>query len=162
MQWQEVIDNPYLKNLPFKIELNKWGKIEMSPASNRHAFLQARMAQIIRAAIGRGETLTEASIQTGNGVRVPDVVWASEDFLSRHGWETPFSSAPELCVEIVSPSNSRGEMLEKIRLYLEAGAAEVWLLNEAGHLEIENGEGVCADSLLAPGIGQLLAELTQK
>lgn len=36
MQWSEVITNPFLKNLPFKIELNKWGKIEMSPASNQH------------------------------------------------------------------------------------------------------------------------------
>lgn len=48
MQWQEVIDNPYLKNLPFKIELNRWGRIEMSPASNRHALLQSRLAQSVR------------------------------------------------------------------------------------------------------------------
>ena len=30
MLWSEVITNPYLKNLPFKIELNRYGKIEMS------------------------------------------------------------------------------------------------------------------------------------
>ena len=27
MEWQQVINNPLLQNLPFKIELNKWGKI---------------------------------------------------------------------------------------------------------------------------------------
>ena len=35
MQWQEVIAHPSLQDLPFKIELNEYGKIEMSPASNR-------------------------------------------------------------------------------------------------------------------------------
>jgi len=24
MEWAEVINNPFLKDLPFKIELNKW------------------------------------------------------------------------------------------------------------------------------------------
>ncbi len=31
MQWSELIDNPYFKNLPFKIELNRYGKVEMTP-----------------------------------------------------------------------------------------------------------------------------------
>ena len=159
MQWQDVLDNPYLKNLPFKIELNKWGKIEMSPASNRHALLQSRLAQLLRAAVGSGETLTEASIQTSEGVRVPDVVWASDEFLARHDFETPFMAAPEICVEIVSPSNSRGEMLEKIRLYLQAGATEVWLYSEAGKLEVEDAEGAHTDSKLVPGIEGRMAVL---
>jgi len=30
MEWAEVVDNPLLQDLPFKIELNKWGKILMS------------------------------------------------------------------------------------------------------------------------------------
>ena len=29
MTWQEVIYSPYLQNLPFKIELSKWGKVEI-------------------------------------------------------------------------------------------------------------------------------------
>lgn len=33
MRWSEVIDNPVLQNLPFKIELNRFGNILMSPAS---------------------------------------------------------------------------------------------------------------------------------
>lgn len=37
MEWASVISNPLLQNLPFKIELNKWGKILMSPASNSQA-----------------------------------------------------------------------------------------------------------------------------
>ncbi len=71
MQWQEVIDNPYLKNLPFKIELNRWGNIEMSPASNRHAFIQSQLAQLIRACIGKGETLTECAYKPPTACACP-------------------------------------------------------------------------------------------
>ena len=156
MQWQEVIDNPNLKNLPFKIELNRWGRVEMSPASNWHALLRSRLAQWIRAALNHGETLTEASVQTTDGVRVPDVVWASADFLAEQNFNTPFTRAPSICVEIISPGNTRLEMLEKTRLYLEAGAVEVWLVSEAGQLEVEDIEGARNDSRLLPGIGEIL------
>jgi hypothetical protein len=47
MQWSEVIDNPYFKNLPFKIELNRYGKIEMTPASNKHGRLQLHIGTFL-------------------------------------------------------------------------------------------------------------------
>ena len=43
MLWNDVINSPYLRDLPFKIELNKWGKIEMSPASNVHGHQQGKI-----------------------------------------------------------------------------------------------------------------------
>jgi hypothetical protein len=46
MQWSEVIDNPYFKDLPFKIELNRYGKVEMTPASNKHGRLQFHIGDI--------------------------------------------------------------------------------------------------------------------
>ncbi len=39
--------------------------------------------------------------------------------------KTPYPKAPEICVEVKSPANSKIEMDEKIRLYLEKGALEV-------------------------------------
>jgi len=33
LRWAEVMRDPSLQNLPYKIELNARGKIEMSPAS---------------------------------------------------------------------------------------------------------------------------------
>ena len=46
MQWSEVIDNPYLRNLPFKIELNQFGQVLMSPASNLHGSIQAKVTSL--------------------------------------------------------------------------------------------------------------------
>ena len=44
MQLSEVLNDPSLKNLPYKIELNEYGQIVMSPASNKHGLLQAEIA----------------------------------------------------------------------------------------------------------------------
>ena len=132
MQWSEVITDPSLRDLPYKIELNKWGIIEMSPASNWHALTQGKLVGLLRAFFQFGEVLVECSIQTSDGVRVPDVAWCSDEFLRIHGEVTPFPKAPELCIEVVSPSNSRHEMERKIGLFLEAGAQEVWLVSREG------------------------------
>ncbi len=49
MTWADVMANPYLQDLPFKIELNKWGRIEMSPASNEHGEMYTKAALYIEA-----------------------------------------------------------------------------------------------------------------
>lgn len=145
MEWSEVIADPTLQDLPYKIELNKWGVIEMSPASNWHALTQGRLVGLLRGYFQFGEVLVECSVQTSDGVRVPDVAWSSDEFIDAHGEETPFTSAPELCIEVVSPSNSRPEMERKIGLFLEAGAREVWLVTRDG-FEFYGPEGRRAHS----------------
>lgn len=142
MDWTSVINNPLLKELPFKIELDKWGRILMSPASNNHGHLQFETGAKIRDAMqGRGKIIMECSIQTSQGVKVADVAWASDAFIAEYGFATPYPKAPEICVEIVSPSNSKGEMDEKIDLYLAKGAQEVWIVNEQGVTKYYRHEG---------------------
>jgi Uma2 family endonuclease len=48
--------------------------------------------------------------------------------MAARGFETPYARAPEICVEVTSPSNSRTEMREKIDAYLASGANELWLV----------------------------------
>ena len=105
MLWSEVIASPYLQNLPFKIELNKWGNIEMSPASNKRGKLQGDVCTELRKKKG-GVVISQCSIQTTEGVKVADVAWISNALYKRLGDETPYSQCPEICVEIKSPSNS--------------------------------------------------------
>ena len=142
MDWSSAINNPFLKDLPFKIELDKWGKILMSPASNNHGSLQFETGARIRdAKKGRGKVITECSIQTSQGVKVADVAWASDSFIEKFGFETPYKRAPEICVEVVSPSNFQGEIDEKIALYLSKGAHEVWIVSEGGKTKYYTYEG---------------------
>ena len=126
MTWQEVIDNPYLQNLPFKIELSKWGKVEISPASNLHGQRQGEIYTQLRKKRG-GIVIAERSIQTDDGVRVADVAWISNALYAQFGMQTPYPQSPELCVEIMSPINTWAEMHMKAGLYLKAGAKEVWI-----------------------------------
>ena len=141
MEWAEVLADPSLRNLPYKIELDHFGRIVMSPASNRHGRLQARLVRMLAQVFEDGEIVTECAVSTPAGVKVADVAWASPDFARRHGDATPFPETPDLCVEIVSPSNTAAEMAEKTRLYLNGGAREVWLVREDGTLGIHGPEG---------------------
>ena len=47
-----------------------------------------------------------------------------------------FRVAPDVCVEVLSPANTRPEMAAKTAAYLAAGAREVWLVGEDGVREI--------------------------
>jgi Uma2 family endonuclease len=132
MQWSEVINNPYLQDLPFKIELNRYGKIEMAPITNKRGRLKAQIGTVLDSKLKQGITVLGCSIQTTEGVKVADVAWASKDYIKQHGYETPYTQAPEICIEIVSPSNSKEEMAMKVQLYLQAGATEVWIVWENG------------------------------
>ena len=83
----------------------------------------------------------ECSIQTADGVKVADVAWASDAFIEEFGYSTPYRKAPEICVEITSPSNSKGEIEEKVQLYLAKGAHEVWVVNEKDKTTYYSHEG---------------------
>ena len=141
MEWAEVVDNPLLQDLPFKIELNKWGKILMSPASNQHGHIQADLAYEFRKKLPKGKVIIECSIKTQDGVKVADVAWASDEFITLYGFDTPYLVAPEICVEVISPSNSKKEMSEKMRLYFDQGAKEVWLCDQQGDITYYSPSG---------------------
>lgn len=66
--------------------------------------------------------ITKCSIQISDDVKVAEVAWASTTFIAEFGYATSYPKAPELCVEIVSPSNSKQEISEKVELYLAKGA----------------------------------------
>jgi Uma2 family endonuclease len=135
MTWADVMASPYLKDLPFKIELNKWGKIEMSPASSEHGTVQFAVGKELDRRPG-GHVLVECSIATTDGVRVADVAWISDERLRQMGQVTPYPRAPEICVEVMSPSHSWAEMEMKAALYLEAGAEEVWIASLDGQRRV--------------------------
>ena len=94
----------------------------------------------------KGSVLTQCPIATDVGVRVPDVAWGSNAFFARHGDTTPLPQAPEICVEVRSRSNSDEEMEAKRQAYLAAGAIEVWIVSEAGSVEIFDASGRCEAS----------------
>ncbi len=130
-----------MQDLPGKIELNGLGVIEMSPATNRHGMVQAAIAQALGLQLPKGTAIVECCVSTGDGVRVPDVAWASAAFIAQQGDNSPFAAAPEICVEVRSKSNTDDEMAYKTRLYLQAGAREVWIVSDTGVMQVFSVQG---------------------
>jgi len=162
MQWSEVLANQHFKDLPFKIELNEFGKILMTPRSNLQGFIQARIAATLLNDMPEGEVITECSIETSGGIKVADVVWASTAFMAEFGYDTPYKKAPELCVEIVSPSNSKKEMKQKTELYLAKGAQEIWVVYENTKVDIFTHTGKQSESQFSASLVEtILQQLKQ-
>ena len=152
MNWQQAIANPFLKNLPFKVELNKFGQVLMSPVGNIHGIIKGEVSYSVRQRMKKGTAIMECAIKTSDGVKVADVAWASEEFMLVHGKESPFKAAPELCVEIFSPGNSKKEIEYKTELYFAQGALEVWIVTDKRKLTFHGPEGGMKASRLIPGI----------
>jgi Uma2 family endonuclease len=126
VRYRDLCDDPCLANVPGKIELDVWGRMLMTPPSTYHGLLQGRLCQRL-AALG-GEPLGEIAIATPMGLFVTDAAWASKEFIKQNRGETPLMRAPEICIEVASPSNSVKELQEKTAAYLAAGAEEVWVV----------------------------------
>lgn len=157
MRWSQLCTDKNLQDIPYKIELDAQDNIIMSPASNRHGNLQTKIAFHLMITMQNGTVLTECSIGTTQGVKVADVAWVSAQFLARNRGKTPYPEAPELCVEIRSPSNTHQEMLEKRKLYFEKGAQEYWVCDEEGHIAFYDHSGEIIISTLFP---QMPKEMT--
>jgi Uma2 family endonuclease len=100
-----------------------------------HATTQAEIAHLLKTLLPEGIVATECPISTADGVKAADVAWLAANRRA----ETEnicLTVAPEICVEIMLPSNTREEVLEKAALYFEAGAKEVWICNALGHMEL--------------------------
>lgn len=150
MTWQEVCDDKTLQDLPFKIELNRWGNIEMSPHRRQHGLMQGRISARLAKLLSKGEIIVECAVDTSDGVRVPDVAWASTDRWNSMSDSASCSVAPELCVEVISASNTAEEMAHKRKLYFEAGAEEVWFCDEKGAVTFFSPKGGRNRSRLCP------------
>jgi hypothetical protein len=98
MKWQEVCENKYLHDLPFKIELNRFGQIVMSPAKKKHSVYQGEIEYLLRRLKQCGKVFPECPIQTTDNVKVADVVWMSTERYQQTEDEEVLSIAPEICV----------------------------------------------------------------
>ena len=150
MKWEEVCEDQQLQNLPFKIELNKWGQIVMSPVKIKHSFYQGRIQRLLESLLQTGEVMPECAINTSDGVKVADVVWCSDERFDQIQDEVSASIAPEICIEVKSIGNTLEEMEFKKKLYFEAQAMEVWICNEQGEITFYNQQNELTQSLLVP------------
>jgi len=150
MEWSEICENPIFKDMPFKFETNEWGKIVMTPASNKHGYYQASIIEMFVKLVEGGRTISECSIKTSGGVKVADVAWGSYAFFKRNKFDNPYLESPEIVIEILSPSNTLQEMNEKKELYFARGAREFWVCDEDGAIRFYNYRAQISSSEIIP------------
>ena len=150
-RWQEIVDDPALRDLPYKVETNERGQILLSPHSNRHSYRQAAVRDLLQKYAPDGLAVPEFALTTRQGVKSPDIVWMSANRRQEmDATGDPATLAPEICVDIMSESNTAAEMDEKRRLYREIGAEEVWFVDTDGRIRFYREEEMDA-SEVAPG-----------
>jgi Uma2 family endonuclease len=62
-------------------------------------------------------------------VRAADLIFISHERYARWGNATYLDVAPELVVEVMSPTDRRSDVLEKVGDYLSAGVDRVWVVD---------------------------------
>jgi Uma2 family endonuclease len=132
-RWAELLADPELARFEGRIETDRHGHIIMSPPpAPSHGSFQSEISHLLRNLMPQGRVLTECPISTADGVKAADVAWASPECMRELGNRVCFPKSPEICVEVLSPGNTEAEIQEKMALYFDAGAIEVWLCAESG------------------------------
>ena len=121
---------------------------------------------------GQSQALLEAGYilsLTPLTVRQPDVYVLTKERIRSTAPDGYFEGAPEIAIEIVSPSDSAEYLERKVRDYLELGSTEVWVLypttkhihvfSRTGLLKLFTEEQAIESPDLLPGFSVKVADL---
>ena len=152
-RWQAVCADSSMHSRAERIETNRYGQIVMMPPPGfSHSTRQSCIFAHLLSAFPTGAAV-EVAVLTADGVKGIDVAWISEGRVKRGLKADVLTIAPEICVEVISPGNTKQEMEDKRALYFGAGAEEVWLCDEKGalHFYLKGEPEVAAkSSMLCP------------
>ena len=128
-----------------RYELRHGEPVQMPPPNRAHYLVQLRMQQALSTFAGKaGVVGTEMPFRP-----LPEFEYWVADvaFVSQIRWEqTPrerhLDGAPDLVVEVLSPSNTAAEILDRRNVCLESGAREFWLVDiEHRQVEVSTPDG---------------------
>ncbi len=135
-RWGELLADRELAKIEGRIETDRHGHIIMSPPpAPSHGSFQSEIGYLLKTFFPKGRVITECPISTADGVKAADVAWASPQCMRDLGNRVCFPRSPEICVEVLSPSNTPTEIKEKMALYFDAGAKEVWVCTGLGAMQ---------------------------
>ena len=136
-RWSQLRTDPLivqeLAKFEGRVETDRHGHIIMYPPPGfSHGSYQSEIAYLLRTLLPEGRVATESPISTADGMKGADVIWVSRARMAVTNRKNCLTKAPEICVEVLSPDNTRSEMAEKKALYFAAGAKEVWHCDRSG------------------------------
>ena len=153
--------------------------VELSPVNDEHSGIASNIDTAFNN-YSRRHGFGQAGVEAGyivlsgpDTVRGPDVSFRLVPRDRRRQSAGFLSGAPDIAVEVVSPSNTTATVARKVREYLAAGSQRVWVVYSAtrtasrrviihhadGRVITYTGDDVIADEELLPGFSLPLAEI---
>jgi Uma2 family endonuclease len=117
-----------------RYEVSEGELIVMTAPKSLHNRIVRKIFKAIEAFLDKsalGESYAEsAQILSRNPltIRIPDVAFLSNERIRTTEEDEYFAGAPELAIEVVSPSQSANYMGTKVEQYLRFGAKQVWIV----------------------------------
>lgn len=157
-------------------ELVRGEIIKLIPPGGYHGAIAVAVAMLLRLwaqRSGGGYVAVEAGYQLAHDpdtVRGPDISYIRADRIPATGVPEGFwTLAPDVAIEIVSPSETALEVREKVRDFLAAGTPLVWTIyprmrevvvhNADGSAQTYTNDDVLAFPDILPGFSCTVAEL---
>src|SRR5262245_57659892 len=138
-----------------RIELDEGELITMPPAGMDHGSSGSRIDHLLRNYVEDNDLGEVYNADTGfklreDTVRAPDVAFVRKARLAEVHGKGFGRGAPDLAVEIFSPSDSVRQLMRKVKQYFAAGCHTVWIVYpEQREVQILEATGV--DRLLRVG-----------
>ena len=156
-----------------RYELVEGELVTVSPGMLPHNLIRDELADLLRAFVrahALGTVVAEQPFHLfEHTVRVPDVAFirAGRELAT----DRPIEGAPDLAIEVVSPSNTPREIDQRISDYFAAGSQRVWVVYpEDGEIYIHGlggvtrrrGEDLVEDAELLPGFSVKAASVFER
>jgi Uma2 family endonuclease len=116
----------------FYYELHHGELVELTYPKARHTKTQRLLRKLLELAAGDAgivETEIPFSALPEYEVRVADVAFVSQERWEQMAPDVYLQGAPDLVIEVLSPSNTVEEILDKEKLCLENGCLEFWVVD---------------------------------
>lgn len=118
----------------FLDELVRGRRVREPRPGRRHGTTVVRLARaLLDYADSHGGVVTTETgfvlVEDPPTIRGPDVAWVRDPGKPYSDPDGFFHGAPDLAVEVVSPSNSSSDIQQKVLEYFEAGARQVWVVH---------------------------------
>ena len=119
---------------PFLYELINGELVRKNAPSGEHQFVQSElfyrlMHFVTEKKLGRIFSSPTAVILSEENAPQPNLIFLSKDKMKLLDPEWGIRGAPDMVVEIVSPSSYKRDHLEKKRLYAQHGVVEYWIVD---------------------------------
>jgi Uma2 family endonuclease len=126
-------------------ELRHGELVEVPLPQHIHRLIQDRLVELLKPIAGNGYVGIEIAFRAlpQYEYRIADVAYVTRERWERIADNDNLRGAPELVIEILSPSNTKAMMREKAALCLGNGCLEFWVVDEGNRsITVSTPDGV--------------------